>query len=168
MEDRPGARKCRCVLFEDAAAQTAFDRNTESLYNPEITKVEVTVEGIPNQLYSQGMRALDQWGEAILYFGGGHKRSMDEASIRAQKDLHLASVSLPEYLTTKFGLWLDLRSTDDPTLHGSGRRVENGSEGITLQISKTVEAAGALNIYIYLVMDAQLNLEGGRFISVLY
>ena len=143
-------RSCKGILllFEDAAAQAAFARNTESFYNPKITKVEVTVEGVPNQLYSQGMRALDQWGEAMRYFGGSHETDMDEAALRAHKELNLADVSLPNYLTTKFGLWLDLRSTDDPTLHGSGRRIENASEGITLQISKTIEAAGALNIYL--------------------
>ena len=31
---------------------------------PKITKLEVTIEGIPNQLYSQGMRAYQMWDEA--------------------------------------------------------------------------------------------------------
>ena len=31
--------------------------NTERYYNPKIEKVEVTIECVPNQLYSQGMRA---------------------------------------------------------------------------------------------------------------
>ena len=33
-------------------------------------------------------------------------------------------------------------------LHGSGRRIENASEGVTIQITKKAEAAGALNIYL--------------------
>ena len=45
------------MLFENVAARQPFARNTEAFYNPKITKVEVTIEGIPNQLYSQGMRA---------------------------------------------------------------------------------------------------------------
>ena len=45
------------MLFENVAAQQPFACNTEAFYNPQITKVEVTIEGIPNQLYSQGMRA---------------------------------------------------------------------------------------------------------------
>ena len=84
------------------------------------------------------------------------------------KDLALADVSLGEYLTSKYCLWLDLRSSDDDQLHGNGRRVENASEGITIQITKKAESAGALNIYLYVVMNAQLNLEGGRIVSVLY
>ena len=43
------------MLFEEPAA--AFQRDTEAFYNPKIEKVEVCIEGIPNQLYSQGMRA---------------------------------------------------------------------------------------------------------------
>ena len=49
-----------------------------------------------------------------------------------------------------------------------GRRIENGSEGITQQIEKKAEAAGNLNAYIYLIMDAQLNIKDGTFVSALY
>ena len=82
------------------------------------------------------------------------------------KDLGLADVSLGEFLTSTFALWLDLRTTDDDRLHGSGRRIENASEGVTIQLTKTAEAAGALNIYLYIIMDAQLNLEDGRFLMI--
>ena len=49
-----------------------------------------------------------------------------------------------------------------------GRRIENASEGITLQIEKKAESAGALNAYIYLIMDAQLNIQKGTYISAMY
>ena len=44
----------------------------------------------------------------------------------------------------------------------------NASEGVTIQITKTAETAGALNIYLYVLMDAQLNIKNSRFISALY
>ena len=50
------SKKGILMLFQNVAAQQTFARNTEAFYNPQITKVEVTIEGIPNQLYSQGMR----------------------------------------------------------------------------------------------------------------
>ena len=84
------------------------------------------------------------------------------------KDLALTDVSIGEFLTNKFTLWLDLRTTDDDWLHGSGQRVENASEGVTIQITKQAEAAGALNIFLYVIMDAQLNIENGRFVSAIY
>ena len=53
------ARSMKGILmfFENVAAQQSSACNTEAFYNPQITKVEVTIEGIPNQLCSQGMRA---------------------------------------------------------------------------------------------------------------
>ena len=49
-----------------------------------------------------------------------------------------------------------------------GRRIENASEGITLQIEKKAESVGAFNAYIYLIMVAQLNIQNGAFVSVIY
>ena len=72
--------------------------------------------------------------------------------------MQLYDLSLGEYLVNKYALWLDFRMIDENELHGTGRRIENASEGITLQIEKKVELAGALNAYIYLIMDAQLNI----------
>ena len=72
-----------------------------------------------------------------------------------------------EYLTDKYALWLDFRMIDENSLHGTGRRIENVSEGITLQIEKKAETAGALNAYIYLIMDAQLNIKNGTYVSAL-
>ena len=57
---------------------------------------------------------------------------------------------------------------DKNELHGTGRRIENASEGITLQIDKKEESAGALNAYIYLIMDAQLNIQNGTYVSAVY
>ena len=46
--------------------QQSFARNTGAFYNPKITKVEVTIEGIPNQLYSLGMRAYQMYRGVLL------------------------------------------------------------------------------------------------------
>ena len=57
---------------------------------------------------------------------------------------------------------------DENELHGTGRRIENASEGIALQIKKKAETAGVLNAYIYLIMDAQLNIQSGTYVSAIY
>ena len=57
---------------------------------------------------------------------------------------------------------------DENALHGTGRRIENASEGITLQIKKDAESAGALSAYSYLIMDSQLNIKDGAFVSAIY
>ena len=77
-------------------------------------------------------------------------------------------MSVREYLDSKYALWLHFRMIDENALHGTGRRIENASEGITLQIEKKAELAGALNAYIYLLMDAQLNIQNEVFVSTKY
>ena len=44
----------------------------------------------------------------------------------------------------------------------------NNAEGIILQIEKKEESAGSLSTYIYLIMDAQLNIQNGTYISAVY
>ena len=147
------------VLFGE---EKSYTRNTTKFYNPKIQKVSVIVEGKPNQLYAQGMRSLEQYDEAHKYFAEGRLAN----EVHAQ--LQLYDVSLGEYLVNKYALWLDFRTIDENDLHRMGRRIENASEGITLQIKKKEESAGALNAYIYLIMDAQLNIQNGAYVSAIY
>ena len=148
------------ALFEE---EGTYARDTSKFYNPKIQKVSVIVEGKPNQLYAQRMRLFEQYDEACKYFTEGVQRDNE---VQKQKQLH--DVSLGEYLTDKYALWLDFRMIDENALHGTGRRIENAPEGITLQIEKKAETAGPLNAYIYLIMDAQLNIQNGAFVLALY
>ena len=149
------------MLFEDP------DRtSTETYFNPQITKVEMTIEGIPNQLYSQGMKSYQQWDEINKFFALNSKQNKETNMIA--KELCFTDTSLEKYLTTNYALWLDLRSTDDNTLHGSGRRIENASEGITIQIAKESGADEPINVYLFVIQDAQINFEDGRFKEVSY
>ena len=134
----------------------------EQVLQSQNTKVSVTIEGKPNQLYDQGMRSFEQYVEAREYFTEGRLAN----DVQAQ--LQLYDVSLGEYLVNWYALWLVFRTIDENELHRMGRRIENASEGITLQIEKKAESAGALNAYIYLIMDAQLNIQNGAYISVVY
>ena len=124
------------------------------------------MEGKPNQLYAQGMRSFEQYDEICKYFTEGKQRDNDANEI--QKHLQLYDLSLGEYLVNKYALWLDFRMIDENEQHGKGRRIENASEGITPQSEKKEESAGTLNAYIYLIIDAQLNIQSGAYVSVLY
>ena len=124
------------------------------------------MEGNSNQLYAQGMRSFEQYDKICKYFDEGKQRDNDANEI--QKHLQLYDVSLGEYLVNKYALWLDLRRIDENELHGTGRRIENASKGITLQIEKKEESAGALHAYFYLIMDAQLNIQNDAYISAIY
>ena len=63
---------------------------------------------------------------------------------------------------------MDFHMTDDDQLHGSGRRIGNASEGVTIQLTKTAEAGGPLNLYLYIVQDAQINIENVSIVSAVY
>jgi len=138
------------LLFEDPASGAmgpAFGRDSDFYYNPFITKVQVTVEGIPNQLYAQGMLPYQHWDETVKEF-----------ACEDHKSTELPSTDIATYFRSRYALWLDFRSSGNQRLQGSGRRVENASEGITLQLDKTAQRAAPLTCYVYLLIDAQLNI----------
>ena len=60
------------VLFEE---EKSYTRDMSKFYNPKIQKVSVTVEGKPNQPYSQGKRYFEQYDEICKYFAEGKQRT---------------------------------------------------------------------------------------------
>ena len=152
------------LIFTQERSATKFARDTEEFYNPKITKVEISVEGSPNELYSQSMQYYHQYDEIVKHFAEG--RLKEAGAI--QKDLQLHNVNIASNYTNKYALWLDLRTIDDNRLHGSGRQLENTSEGIRLQITKKAESAGKLSCYLYIFQDAQINISDAQFLNVLY
>ena len=115
------------------------------------------MEGKPNQLYTQGMRSFEQYDEICKYFTEG--KQIDNNANEIQKHLQLYDLSSEEYLVNKYALWLDFRTIDENELPGTGRGIE---------IEKKEKSAGALNAYIYLIMDAQLNIQNGAYFSAVY
>ena len=139
-------------------------KNPQQFYNPKISKTTITVEGRPNQLYAQGLKMYQHWHEIVKYFGDSHDT---EHGRGVMKDMSLYWLTLEEYLSTNYGLWLDFRSTDDNSLHGTGRKIsENG--GISIQMTRDAESSGDLTMYVFLIMDAQLTIEDGNFGSLMY
>ena len=153
------------ILFVDPAdGGTSYARDTEKFYNPKITNVMTTLDGNPNQLFASGMRPHQQFGEIKKIFADGKHRT----NTHVAKELELADIKLEDYATTKYALCLDMRTTDDDSLHGSGRKIEGASQSIQIQIEKKAEAAGNLDAYVYYIHDAQLNFERSRLVSIIY
>ena len=105
------------LIFTQERSATKFAGDTEEFYNPNITKVEVTVEGVPNELYAQNMKYRHQYDEIVKHFAEGW---LKEARA-IQKDLQLHNVNIASYYTDKYALWLDFSTIDDNRLHGLGR-----------------------------------------------
>ena len=130
-------------------------RDSENYFNPDITKVKVTVNGVPSRVYSDGISDKDMWNELTRHFNphsGGWP-----------------NMTLAKYLTgNKFGLWIDLRSMDDTTMHGNGQRLVNAQDGVQLEIERTASGSGITNCHIFTVSDAQMNIMGQQLESVQY
>ena len=63
---------------------------------------------------------------------------------------------------------MEFRTIDDNRLHGSGRRLENTSEGIRLQITKEAGNASKLSCYLYIFQDALIKISDAQFFNVVY
>ena len=127
------------LLFLDK--RDDFANNNEAFYNPSIKKILPTINGMPHQLFAAGLQARGIYPELKKYF---YKENSD--------------VKWEEFLTSKFGLWIDTRSSTDNTLHGSGRTVEKS--GVLLQIEKVPETSnGDLTYYGFSLADAVAHLS---------
>ena len=126
------------LLFLDK--RDDFANKNEKFYNTSIKKILVTINGMPHQLFAAGLQARDNYPELKKYL---YKEN--------------SNVTWEEFLTTKFGLWIDTRASIN-TLHGSGRIVEKS--GILLQIEKAPETNnGDLTCYIFGLEDALAHLS---------
>ena len=127
------------LLFLDK--RDDFANKNEEFYNPSIKKILVTINGMPHQLFAAGLRARDIYPKFKKYF---------------YKKKH-SNVTWKEFLTTKFGFWIDTRSSTDSAPHGSSGTVEKS--GILLQIEKVPEASGGLTCYVFSLEDAVVHLS---------
>ena len=79
----------------------------------------VTVEGNPNDLYSEGLAKCDMYDEAKRFFGNGLKNSF---------------VSRRKFYNDKFACVIDFRTIDDEKVSGSGRKLIGTQAGILMEI----------------------------------
>ena len=141
------------LLFINPYAAGAWD--TEQYFNPDITKVKVTVNGVPNRVFNEGLSGSDMWQEMTRYFN---------PSTNGRPNMTLA-----KYLTSnKFGHWIDLHSMADTTMHGNGQRMVNTQDGVQLEIDRKASGSGTTNCHIFTVSDAQMSIMSQQLESVQY
>ncbi len=129
----------------------------DKYHNPEISKVEITIEGIANKIFCQGMRMIDQFTEIKKHFMNENLKLTD-----------ICNINLENYYTAdNYALWLDLRTTEDNRLHGSGKKLQNTKDGIQLFMKKK-KGNGPYKMHIYIISDAQLNIMNSQLNSVMY
>ena len=96
---------------------------------------------MPHELFASGLKASGIYPELSKYF---YKEN--------------SNVTWEEFLPTKFGLWIDICSSTNNALHGSGMTVEKGD--VLLQIEKAPETSGGdLMCYVFSLEDAVAHLS---------
>ena len=130
----------------------AGKRDSEAFHNPNITRVSVSVNGVPNKVYSQGLDPAAIYGEVTRRF----------------QDF----VSPTDFFKDKYALWVDMRTSDDNDIHGQGLKLVSTQDGVTLEIKRTLNTSAGntdkINCHIFVVSDAQMSIEGNQLKSIAY
>ena len=128
------------ILFEHADTE-----NSEEYVYPNITKVNVTIDGRPNAVYSNGIGIDDLYREVRRIF-------------------HVKDTNMTEkrFYDNKFALVIDLRCTDDNDAVGSGHNVSDTKSGVQLIITKEATAKDVKG-EIFALSDAAVTIIGGSY-----
>ena len=121
-------------------------------FNPDIKEVKVDVNGVPNKIFSQGMKTRDMFDEVFRRF------RKENSSMNATEF----------FAGDKFALFIDLRSMKDNDLHGSGMRLVNTKDGVYLSIKRTASGSGNVKCHIFILADAQFSILDKELESVTY
>ena len=96
-------------------------------------------------LYNEGIVTTDLWREAKRFFVR-EKNKTEHMNLK----LFLAG--------NKFGLLIDLRSMADRSMHGSGIRLVNSTDGVQLELERKTGGSGNINCQVFVISDAQFNI----------
>ena len=114
-------RSVRGILMLFTLPLLATNRDPETFFNPEITNVDITINGITNKVFAQGFKEDQMWIDARKLFLSKHRK------LDGQSNMTL-STFCGTPTSSGYYFWLDLRSTDNNTLHGNGMKIKPGSK----------------------------------------
>ena len=119
--------------------------DSEEYVYPNITKVNVTIDGRPNAVYSNGISTDDFYREAKRVF-------------------HVEDSNMTEkrFYNNTFALVVDLRCTDDNDAMNAGHNVTDTKSGVQLIITKEVTSKNVIG-EIYALSDASVSITEGSF-----
>ena len=125
------------ILFKYADTE-----DSEEYIYPNITKVDVTIDGRPNAVYSNGISTDDLYREAKRVF-------------------HVKDTNMTEkrFYDKNFALVVDLRCTDDNDAINAGHNVK---AGVQLIITKEATSKNVIG-EIYALSDAAVSIAEGSF-----
>ena len=126
--------------------------DSEQFVYPNITEVKISIEGVPNSIYSQGMPKNRFFEEAFRIFHCGYE---DCQSV----------MTLEKFYKDAFALCIDLRTINDDFVYGDGKKIVNTQSGILLEIKKTATTAN-VKCHIFVLSDGLLNIVNRDLSSI--
>ncbi len=128
------------ILFKYADTE-----DSEEYIYPNITKVDVTIDGRPNAVYGNGLSTDDLYREAKRVF-------------------HVENSNMTEakFYDNKFALVVDLRCTDDNNAINSGSNVIGSKNSVQLIITREATTKDVIG-EIYVLSDAAVSIAEGNF-----
>ena len=157
----PQRRSLKAILLLFIETSIAGARDTEKYINPDITKVNVAINGSPNRVYNTGIDGKDVWAEIERFFGDKRK-TKDGRWGRP-------NMNLTKFIAgNKFGLFIDLRLMTDTILHGNKPGLVNTKDGVHLKIERTASGSGNMHCHIYTISDSQMNIMDRQLQAVQY
>ena len=146
-------RSMKAILLLFVEAYAPGTRDSEKYIFPDLKKISVSIGGKPNMLYSDGIFPYHHWREVSQFFmeKGQNPKDMDMKKF---------------YTKNKFGLLFDLRSMKSQKIHGSSTRLVNVTEGVHLAIERYPKGSGEVNCHIFIISDAQFNIQNRQLESV--
>ena len=118
--------------------------DSEEFVSPNLTHVNVTVEGNPNDIYSEGLPKRDMYREAVRFF------------INTECEKYLGR---RKYYTHKFTCVINFRTVDDDTVSGSGRKLVGTQADILLEIEKETTTTD-VSCHVFVIADSLINILG--------
>ncbi len=119
--------------------------DSEEYIFPKIKKVEISIDGDPNAVYSKGMKTNDLYREARRVF------NVKDSDMTEEK-----------FYDNKFALVIDLRNNGDNSAMGSGCKVVDTKTGVQLAITKEATTKD-VRCEIFVLSDAAVSTVGRSF-----
>ena len=138
--------KAIVLLFTDTSIT-----DTEKFVYPNITNVDVSIDGVPNSIYPKGINK---------------RRFYNEASRLFMFNSDSQSMNVESFYKDKFALVVDLRTHEGDSF-GNGINIRDSQSGILMEISKET-TTNDLMCHIFVVSDALLTYERSDVMKVDY
>lgn len=126
--------------------------DSEAFIYPNIESVSVSIEGVSNSVYSEGITKDRLYEEAERLFCNSY---VDQ------------NMTIKDFYKDKFALVIDLRSHSDRNTTGNGRNIVNTQSGVQLEIRKKAHS-GTLECYVFVLSDGIVNFTNNNLDKIQY